>query len=232
MSAADPILITGCSSGIGRATAEHLARGGRTVYATGRRLDSLAGLERAGCRVLALDVLDEVSMQAAVDVVQAAHGAVGALVNNAGYGVSGAIEAVSVDAVRTESRPTCSVTCAWRSWCCRGCGGPAGAGSSTSARWPGGDPPRRRGLRGQQVRDRGDQRRLALRGAGLRGRGDRDRARPDPHRVHLQRQRLAGAGLPGPTPGITPPWPRPTSRPTRASSPASPSTWHGRSSAR
>jgi NAD(P)-dependent dehydrogenase (short-subunit alcohol dehydrogenase family) len=102
MSTADPILITGCSSGIGRATAEHLARGGHTVYATGRRLDSLAGLERAGCRTLALDVLDDASMQAAVDVVQDAHGAVGALVNNAGYGVSGAIEALSMDAVRTE----------------------------------------------------------------------------------------------------------------------------------
>jgi NAD(P)-dependent dehydrogenase (short-subunit alcohol dehydrogenase family) len=102
MSTADPILITGCSSGIGRATAEHLARGGHTVYATGRRLDSLAGLERAGCRTLALDVLDEASMQAAVDVVQNAHGTVGALVNNAGYGVSGAIEALSMDAVRTE----------------------------------------------------------------------------------------------------------------------------------
>jgi NAD(P)-dependent dehydrogenase (short-subunit alcohol dehydrogenase family) len=102
MSAGDPILITGCSSGIGRATAEHLARGGHTVYATARRLDSLAGLERAGCRTLALDVLDDASMQAAVDAVQDAHGAVGALVNNAGYAVSGAIEALSMDAVRTE----------------------------------------------------------------------------------------------------------------------------------
>jgi NAD(P)-dependent dehydrogenase (short-subunit alcohol dehydrogenase family) len=102
MSAADPILITGCSSGIGWATAEHLARGRQTVYATARRLDSIAGLERLGCRTLALDVLDDTSMQAAVDAVQAAHGAVGALVNNAGYAVSGAIEALSMDAVRTE----------------------------------------------------------------------------------------------------------------------------------
>jgi NAD(P)-dependent dehydrogenase (short-subunit alcohol dehydrogenase family) len=102
MSAGAPILITGCSSGIGRATAEHLGRGGHTVYATARRLDDLAGLERAGCRTLALDVLDDASMQAAVDAVEAAHGAVGALVNNAGYAVSGAIEALSMDAVRTE----------------------------------------------------------------------------------------------------------------------------------
>ena len=102
MSAADPILITGCSSGIGRATAEHLARAGHTVYATARRPDSLAELERAGCRTLALDVLDDASMQAAVDLVEAAHGSVGALVNNAGYAVSGAIEVLPMDAVRAE----------------------------------------------------------------------------------------------------------------------------------
>ena len=102
MSAAGPILITGCSSGIGRATAEHLARRGSVVYATARRLDSIAALEQAGCRTLALDVLDDASMQAAVQAVESEHGAVGALVNNAGYAVSGAIEALPLDAVRTE----------------------------------------------------------------------------------------------------------------------------------
>ena len=102
MSDAGAILITGCSSGIGRATALHLAQRGETVYATARRLETVAELERAGCRTLALDVLDEDSMQAAVAAVEAEHGSVGALVNNAGYAVSGAIEAVPLDAVRTE----------------------------------------------------------------------------------------------------------------------------------
>lgn len=96
------ILITGCSSGIGRAVAERLGRNGQTVYATARRLESVAELERHGCRTLALDVLDEDSMRAAVAAVEAEHGAVGALVNNAGYAVSGAIENVPIDAVRAE----------------------------------------------------------------------------------------------------------------------------------
>jgi short-subunit dehydrogenase len=96
------ILITGCSSGIGRATAQHLAQRGHTVYATARRVESLDELQAAGCRTLALDVLDEDSMAAAVAVVEAEHGAVGSLVNNAGYAVSGAIETQSVDAIRTE----------------------------------------------------------------------------------------------------------------------------------
>jgi NAD(P)-dependent dehydrogenase (short-subunit alcohol dehydrogenase family) len=96
------VLITGCSSGIGRATAERLARGGWTVYATARRVDSIADLESAGCRTLALDVTDEESMRAAVDQVERESGAVGVLINNAGYSQSGTIEEVPLDAVRKQ----------------------------------------------------------------------------------------------------------------------------------
>jgi NAD(P)-dependent dehydrogenase (short-subunit alcohol dehydrogenase family) len=102
MSDPGAILITGCSSGIGRATAEHLAREGHTVYATARSLDAIADLQPLGCTTLSLDVRDEESMRAAVEAVQEAHGAVGTLVNNAGYAVSGAIETLPLDAVRSE----------------------------------------------------------------------------------------------------------------------------------
>ena len=98
----EAVLITGCSSGIGRATAERLARGGRTVYATARRPESIADLEAAGCKTLALDVTDEQSMQAAVRTVEEAEGAVGVLVNNAGYSQSGAVESVPLDEVRRQ----------------------------------------------------------------------------------------------------------------------------------
>ena len=97
-----PVLITGCSTGIGRATAERLAAAGHTVYATARRPEAVADLEAKGCRTLALDVTDEGSMKAAVDAVEEAEGAVGALVNNAGYSQSGAVESVRLDDVRAQ----------------------------------------------------------------------------------------------------------------------------------
>jgi NAD(P)-dependent dehydrogenase (short-subunit alcohol dehydrogenase family) len=96
------VLITGCSTGIGRATAKRLAAAGHTVYASARRPESIADLQADGCRTLALDVTDEASMRAAVDQVVAAEGAVGVLVNNAGYSQSGASETVDLDDVRRQ----------------------------------------------------------------------------------------------------------------------------------
>ncbi|MBA3437250.1 MAG: oxidoreductase [Thermoleophilaceae bacterium] len=102
MSASKAVLITGCSTGIGRATAERMASAGYIVYATARRIESISDLEAKGCRTLALDVTDEDSMRAAVSAVEEAEGAVGALVNNAGYSQSGAVESVDLDEIRTQ----------------------------------------------------------------------------------------------------------------------------------
>lgn len=96
------ILITGCSTGIGRATALRLARAGHKVYATARRQDSIADLAQAGAKTLALDVNDEVSMAAAVERVVAEQGAVGVLVNNAGYSQSGALETLPMTDLRRQ----------------------------------------------------------------------------------------------------------------------------------
>jgi NAD(P)-dependent dehydrogenase (short-subunit alcohol dehydrogenase family) len=96
------VLITGCSSGIGRASALRLARSGWRVYATARRPESIADLGQAGCHTLALDVTDEDSMLAAVDAVEQAEGAVGVLINNAGYSQSGAIETVPIEVMRRQ----------------------------------------------------------------------------------------------------------------------------------
>jgi len=96
------VLITGCSTGIGRATAERLARSGYTVYATARRVEAIQDLAASGCRLLPLDVCDERSMRAAVEAVEKSEGAVGALVNNAGYAAEGPFEEVPMEQVRQQ----------------------------------------------------------------------------------------------------------------------------------
>lgn len=87
-------LITGCSTGIGRATAVELTRRGHDVVATARRAESLEGLDVA--QRLVLDVDDDASVAAAV----ATAGTVDVLVNNAGYGVHGPVESVPLAEVR------------------------------------------------------------------------------------------------------------------------------------
>jgi len=96
------VLITGCSSGIGRASAEHLAAKGHLVYASARKLEEIADLEAKGCRTIALDVSDEQSMRDAVDSIENEEGAIAALVNNAGYSQSGAVESVRMEDVRAQ----------------------------------------------------------------------------------------------------------------------------------
>ena len=77
-------------------------RPGTRVYATARKLETLADLEAKGCRTMALDVTDEASMEAAVARIEEEAGGVDALVNNAGYSQSGAIETLDMDALRRQ----------------------------------------------------------------------------------------------------------------------------------
>jgi NAD(P)-dependent dehydrogenase (short-subunit alcohol dehydrogenase family) len=102
MNVSKAVLITGSSSGIGWATAKHLSDVGWRVYATARNVEKIAPLEESGCRLLALDVTDEDSMASAVEEVEREEGAVGALVNNAGFSQSGAVEAVPMEKVRAQ----------------------------------------------------------------------------------------------------------------------------------
>jgi NAD(P)-dependent dehydrogenase (short-subunit alcohol dehydrogenase family) len=95
-------LITGCSSGIGRATALRLRRAGFEVYATARRPESLADLTAAGITTLPLDVTDEATMAEAVDRITAEQGAVALLVNNAGYELAGPVEEIPLAEARRQ----------------------------------------------------------------------------------------------------------------------------------
>jgi NADP-dependent 3-hydroxy acid dehydrogenase YdfG len=90
-------LITGCSTGIGRATATALAAAGCQVVATARHPETLDGLGAA--MALPLDVTDETSIEAAVGAALERYGRIDVLVNNAGYAIRGAVEELDVDAV-------------------------------------------------------------------------------------------------------------------------------------
>ncbi|MGI5336286.1 SDR family oxidoreductase [Streptomyces sp. CA-181903] len=98
--------MTGCSTGIGRAVASRLARGGYAVVATARRVEDLRDLVADGDRgagglsVARLDVTDEVSVRECVAEVEARHGAVWGLVNNAGYALPGPLEDIPLDEAR------------------------------------------------------------------------------------------------------------------------------------
>lgn len=95
-------LVTGASSGIGKATAAALASAGYITYATARRPETVTDLAASGCRTLALDVTSKESMAKAVQTIEAESGPVSILINNAGYGEYGPLEEMALDAVRQE----------------------------------------------------------------------------------------------------------------------------------
>jgi len=97
-----PILVTGCSSGIGRAIAIRLAEAGTPVFASARRLESIEDLAARGCQLLELDVTDPESRRSAVERIEADYGAVGSLINNAGYGQQGPFEETPLEAFRNQ----------------------------------------------------------------------------------------------------------------------------------
>jgi NADP-dependent 3-hydroxy acid dehydrogenase YdfG len=94
------VLITGCSSGIGKLTALSFVQAGYTTYATARKPETLDDLKARGCHTLQLDVTDEKSMKTAVQEMERQHGAVDILVNNAGYGLTGPVEELDMASVK------------------------------------------------------------------------------------------------------------------------------------
>lgn len=91
------VLVTGASSGIGKATTLKLLSEGYRVYASARNLAKLESLAAKGAEILKLDVTQDHSMQSGVDRILQECGRLDILINNAGYGSYGALEDVAID---------------------------------------------------------------------------------------------------------------------------------------
>jgi NAD(P)-dependent dehydrogenase (short-subunit alcohol dehydrogenase family) len=98
----DTVLITGCSSGIGRATAHAFLEEDWVVYATARNPADIETLGEAGCELATLDVTDQGDVDRVVDRIVDEEGTVDCLVNNAGYAQFGPTEDLPTDAVRRQ----------------------------------------------------------------------------------------------------------------------------------
>lgn len=98
----ETVLVTGCSTGIGRATATAFADRGAAVYATARNPADIQTLADIGCTVDALDVTDQDQVETIVDRAVEETGGVDVLVNNAGYAQQGPIEDIPVERVEAQ----------------------------------------------------------------------------------------------------------------------------------
>lgn len=96
------VLITGASSGIGMAAAREFLSRGWIVFAGARRVERMRELEKMGARTIRLDVTDDESCRAFVQAAMDSCGRIDALVNNAGYGEYGPVEAVSVERAKAQ----------------------------------------------------------------------------------------------------------------------------------
>lgn len=94
------VLITGASSGIGRATAELLLQKGYIVYGLARNSEALQKIK--GLRLIPGDMKDEKSLESAVKKICDEQGRIDILINNAGYGLLGAVEDIPIEQARRQ----------------------------------------------------------------------------------------------------------------------------------
>ena len=94
------ILVTGASSGMGREAAILLARGGHTVYAGARRADRMRDLSEHGITPVEMDVSEGEDNVRAVQRIIDSEGRIDVLINNAGFGLYGAVEDIPLDDAR------------------------------------------------------------------------------------------------------------------------------------
>ena len=93
-------LVTGGSSGMGKDFAKALLKEGYVVYTVARRLEQMDDLKQLGAFTLKMDITDEQDVRQVVDTIKAQHGHVDVLINNAGFGLYGAMEDITIDEAR------------------------------------------------------------------------------------------------------------------------------------
>lgn len=96
------VLITGASSGMGKATALQLIEEGQAVYGAARRIENMQELVEKGGNALKMDVTKDESIRQGVEQVIKERGRIDVLVNNAGYAVYGSVEDVSMEDARRQ----------------------------------------------------------------------------------------------------------------------------------
>ena len=94
------ILVTGASSGIGKATARTLLEQGHTVYVAARRVEAMQDLQALGAIPLRMDITSEADVAAVVERITRDHGALDVLINNAGFAIYGSVEETSMEDAR------------------------------------------------------------------------------------------------------------------------------------
>ena len=95
-------LVTGASSGIGKAIAKQLIEDGLVVYVAARRVEKMQDLESLGAVVLKMDITQEEDVRNVVETIGKNHNGVDVLINNAGYGMYGAMEDVTIEDARRQ----------------------------------------------------------------------------------------------------------------------------------
>ncbi|MGX9429914.1 MULTISPECIES: oxidoreductase [Bradyrhizobium] len=93
-------LVTGASSGMGKEIAKRLIKDGFQVYVAARHVDKMDDLVKLGARALRMDISKETEIKAAVDTILGQVNGVDVLVNNAGFGLYGPVEDVSIEEAR------------------------------------------------------------------------------------------------------------------------------------